>query len=102
MRHKPKYNNQYLIYEDKDGNQTGFYCNELHNNKQIEMLINQPVKDGGSKFITDSDIDFAINGKIIQGDVTYRIQSLPDIIPRSTDNNSRRGYFRKDKVIITS
>ena len=101
MRHKPMYNNLRLTYEGTDEVPHKFYCNEITSNKEVSMLINQPVKDAGSKFITDSNIDFEIDGTIIQGESIKRILQLPEIKPIK-DNNSRRGVYRKVKVIITS
>lgn len=91
----------YLTYQDTDGKEYGFYCNQITSNRQVTMLIGQPVKDGGSKFITDSDLDFEIDGTIIQGENTLRITSIPEITPKQ-DNNSRRGIYRRERVIITS
>lgn len=101
MRHKPMYNNLRLVYKDLDGVEWGFYCNELTSQKETVLLIGQPVKDAGSRYITDSEIDFVIDGMIIQGTDTKRITSLPEIKPMA-DNNSRRGAYRKVKVIVTS
>lgn len=101
MRHKPMYNNLRLIYKDTDGVEWLFYCNEVTSSKQVALLIGQPVKDSGSRFITESDIDFVIDGVIIQGDDIKRITEIPEIRPIK-DNNGRRGVYRKVKVIVTS
>ena len=102
MRYKPKYNSQKLIYQDPDGNEYMFYCDELSYNQVINMQIGQPIKDSGARFITDSEIEFSLNGKIIQGESIARILALPEITPKTEDNNSRRGRFRADKVIVIS
>lgn len=101
MRRKPMFNNLRLTYVDVDGYEHTFYCNELSNTKDINTIIMQPIKDGGSRFITDADIDFEIDGEIIQGEETKRITELPEIKPMK-DNNSRRGIYRKVKVIVTT
>lgn len=101
MRHKPTYNNLRLIYKDLDGVEWQFYCNEISTQKSVQLLIGQPVKDAGSRFITDSELDFVIDGEIIQGDNVMRIIELPEIKPMK-DNNGRRGVYRKVKVIVTS
>lgn len=101
MRHKPAYNNLRLIYKDLDGVEWQFYCNEVTSQAAVQLLIGQPVKDVGSRYITDSDLDFAIDGEIIQGTEIKRIIEMPEIRPIK-DNNSRRGVYRKVKVIVTS
>ena len=101
MRHKPMYNNLRLIYKDLDDNEWQFYCDELNTQKAVQLLIGQPVKDAGSRFITDSEIDFEIDGVIIQGTNVMRIIDIPEIKPMK-DNNGRRGVYRKVKVIVTS
>lgn len=101
MRHKPMYNNLRLVYKDIDDVEHLFYCNEVTSSKQVALLIGQPVKDSGSRFITESDIDFVIDGVIIQGDEIKRITEIPEIRPIK-DNNGRRGVYRKVKVIVTS
>lgn len=101
MRHKPMYNNLRLIYKDLDGVEWQFYCNEVSSSKQVALLIGQPVKDAGSRFITDSSLDFVIDGEIIQGESVKRITEIPEIKP-IVDNNGRRGVYRKVKVIVTT
>lgn len=101
MRHKPMYNNLRLIYKDLDGVEWQFYCNEVTSQASTVLLIGQPVKDLGSRYITDSELDFVIDGEIIQGDNVMRIVELPEIKPMK-DNNGRRGVYRKVKVIVTS
>lgn len=101
MRHKPMYNNLRLIYKDLDGLEWMFYCDEVTSNKQVALLIGQPVKDAGSRFITDSSLNFEIDGEIIQGDEIKRILEMPEVKPMQ-DNNGRRGVYRKVKVIVTS
>lgn len=101
MRHKPMYNNLRLIYKDLDGIEWLFYCDEVTSSKQVALLIGQPVKDSGSRFITDSELDFVVDGEIIQGDNILRITEIPEIKPMK-DNNGRRGVYRKVKVIVTS
>ena len=101
MRHKPVYNNLRLIYKDLDGVEWLFYCNEVSSSKQVALLIGQPVKDGGSRFITDSELEFEIDAEIIQGENILRITEIPEIKPMK-DNNGRRGVYRKVKVIVTS
>lgn len=101
MRHKPMYNNLRLTHKDSDDVERTFYCNEVTSSKQVAFLIGQPVKDSGSRFITDSDIDFKIDDVIIQGTSLKRIIEIPEIRPVK-DNNSRRGSYRKIKVIITT
>ena len=101
MRHKPTYNNLRLVYKDLDGVEWPFYCNEISATKSAVLLIGQPVKDTGSRYITDEDIDFVIDGEIIQGTEIKRITDIPEIRPMA-DNNGRRGIYRKVKVIVTS
>lgn len=101
LRHKPMYNGLRLVHQDSDGYETTFYCDEVTTNKQVAILIGQPVKDTGSRFITDSDIDFKIDDVIIQGEEIKRITNIPDIKPVK-DNNSRRGSYRKVKVLVTT
>ena len=101
MRHKPTYNNLRLVYRDLDGIEWPFYCDEISSRKEAPLLIGQPVKNTGSRYITDSDIDFVIDGEIIQGTDIKRIIDMPEIKPIA-DNNSRRGAYRKVKVIVTS
>lgn len=102
MRHKPKYNNMRLTYVAIDGTERDFYCNDVTSSKSISNLIGQPIKDSGSRFITDSDIEFEIDGEIMMGETTKRIIGLPEIKIKADNNNSRRGYYRKDKVIVTT
>ncbi len=101
MRHKPMYNNLRLTYKDPDGVEWLFYCDEVSSSKQVALLIGQPVKDAGSRFITDSELEFEIDAEIIQGENIMRIIEIPEIKPIK-DNNSRRGVYRKVKVIVTS
>ena len=101
MRHKPMYNSLRLVHQDSDGYERTFYCDEVSNNKQVAILINQPIKDTGSRFITESDIDFQIDDIIMYGEETKRITEMPDVKPIK-DNNSRRGMYRKVKVIVTT
>jgi len=101
LRHKPIYNNLFLTYEDIDGNEQKFYCDEISTNKKINVLIGMPVKDSGARYITASDIDFAIDGVIIQGEVEHRITAQPEKKPLK-DNNSRRGTYRTVKIIETT
>ena len=98
MRHKPMYNDLRLKYQDSDGNETWFYCSEISSNKQINVILNMPTKDSGVRYITTANIDFEVDGLIIQGDDIHRITAEPDIKPIK-DNNSRRGAYRKVKVI---
>ncbi|MDA3807962.1 MAG: hypothetical protein PF440_08645 [Thiomicrorhabdus sp.] len=100
MRHKPKYNNMRLVYVDIDDTEHLFYCNDVSANKYITNLIGQPIKDSGSRFITDSDIDFQIDAVVMMNGTKKRITQLPDI--KLKGNNSRRGYYRADKVIETT
>jgi len=102
MRRKPKYNNVRLVYKDSNSVEHTFYANEVSSSKQVSLLIGMPIQDTGSRYITDSDLVFAIDGVIMVGETTARITALPEITPRKEDNNSRRGYTRKDKVIITT
>ena len=102
MRHKPKYNNLRLTYVAIDGTETSFACNDVTSSKYISNLIGQPIKDSGSRFITDADIDFEVDGEIIMGGDTKRVTALPEVKIKIDDNNSRRGYYRKDKVIETT
>ena len=101
MRHKPTYNNLRLVYRDLDGVEWAFYCDEMSSRAETVLLIGQPVKDTGSRYITDSELDFVIDGEIIQGTEIKRITALPEIKPIA-DNNSRRGAYRKVKVIVTT
>lgn len=102
LRNKPRYNSQRLTYVDKNNEEHMFYCDEVTHNKRVAMLLNLPVKDSGSRFITSSDLDFEIDAEIIQGESIKRIMEVPEIKPIKSDNNSRRGRFRKDKVIVTT
>ena len=95
------YNDLRLVYKDLNGEEWLFYCNEVTSSKQIALLIGQPVKDTGARFITDSELDFVIDAKIIQGDNVKRITEIPEIRPVK-DNNGRRGIYRKVKVIVTT
>lgn len=101
MRHKPLYNNLCLTHMDADGNETMFYCNEVTSNAQVAVLIGQPVKDTGSRYITDSDIEFRINDTVIVGEEFKRVTEIPELKP-IMDNNSRRGLYRRVKVIVTT
>lgn len=101
MRHKPMYNNLRLVYRDLDGIEWPFYCDEITATKSVVLLIGQPVKDTGSRYITDSDIDFVLDAEIIQGAEIKKITDLPEIKPMA-DNNGRRGVYRKVKVIVTT
>ena len=100
-RHKPKYNSLRLKYIDSDSVEHTFYCDEVSSNVKVSMLINMPVKDSGSRFITDSDLDFKIDDYIMQGENKKRITEIPEITPHK-NNNSRRGVYRKDKVLVTT
>jgi len=96
------YNDLFLKYKDIDGNEQGFYCKEISSNKRISVLINMPVKDSGVRYITDSDIDFVVDGVIIDSfGNEHIIEAEPEIKPIK-DNNSRRGAYRKVKVIETT
>ena len=101
MRHKPKYNNLRLTHSDVDDNENMFYCDEVTNSKKVAFLINMPVKDTGSRYITDSDINFVIDDVIIIGEKKVRILDIPELRPKA-DNNSRRGVYRKTKVLVTT
>ena len=101
MRHKPKYNNLRLKHVDSNGLESTFQCDEVTASKKISELINMPIQDAGSRYITDSDLVFSIDDKIIVCDNTKRIIDIPEITPKA-DNNSRRGRYRKDKVLITT
>jgi len=101
MRYKPRYNSIHATYQDKNGAQFPFDCDEVTMNKQVAFAIGMPIQDTGKRFITESDIDFQINAKIIVGDETVLIQSLPEMKPVN-DNNTRRGIFRRNKVIVTT
>ena len=101
MRHKPKYNNLRLTHSDVDDNENMFYCDEVTNSKKVAFLINMPVKDTGSRYITDSDINFVIDETIIVAGEVKRITGIPELKPK-VDNNSRRGIYRKDKVLVTT
>ena len=101
LRHKPLYNSQRLTYVDSDDVEHMFYCDEVTYSKRITMLLNQPVKDSGKRFITTSDLEFEIDRFIMQDGVKHRITDLPEIKPLK-DNNSRRGKVRKAKVIVTT
>lgn len=102
IRHKPRYNSQRLTYVDGNEEEHMFYCDEVTYSKQVSMLLNQPVKDSGKRFITESDIDFEIDRVIVQDGVKHRITDVPEIRPNENDNNSRRGHFKKAKVIVTT
>jgi len=64
-------------------------------------MLGMPVKDSGARYITSSDLKFEIDGVIIQDGVKHRILTEPDTKPIK-DSNSRRGSYRKVKVIETS
>jgi hypothetical protein len=100
MRHKPKYNSMKLIYVDLDEQEHLIYCDDVSSSKYVSNLIGQPTKDSGSRFITDSDVEFEIDGVIMMEDKKKRITALPEI--KIKGNNTRRGYYRKDKVIDTT
>lgn len=102
MRHKPLYNNLRLTYQDTSGIEQKFYCNEISRNKIVNSLIGMPVKDSGARYITSSDIDFELDGLVIENDNIHRIQSIPDIKPIRDNNSRRRGTTRKVKVIETT
>ena len=103
MRNKPLYNNLRLIYKDLDGVEHKFYCDEVSTNKRVSFMLNMPVKDSGARYITSDDIDFEEDGEIIEQDsgAIHRILSQPEIRPIK-DNNSRRGKYRRVKIIETS
>jgi hypothetical protein len=90
-----------LIHKDSDDVDRTFYCNEVTNSVQVAILIGQPIKDNNSRFITDSDIDFKIDDVVIRGVEIKRITDIPELKPIA-DNNSRRGTYRKVKVIVTT
>jgi hypothetical protein len=90
-----------LTHKDVDGLENKFQCNEVTNSKQVAFLINMPVKDTGSRYITDSDINFVIDETIIVAGEVKRITGIPELKPK-VDNNSRRGIYRKDKVLVTT
>ena len=100
MRHKPRYNNIELVYVDGDGHEQTFFANDVTSSKYITNLIGHPTKDSGSRFITDYDIDFEIDRIIMMGETKKRITGLPEVKIRG--NNTRRGFFRKDTVIVTT
>ena len=95
------YNSLRLVHQDSDENERIFYCDEVTNSVQVAVLIGQPIKDNNSRFITDSDIDFKIDELIIRGEEIKRITDIPEVKPIK-DNNSRRGIYRKVKVIVTT
>jgi len=101
MRHKPRYNDLFLTYKDKSGEENGFYCSEVSTNKRISSMLGMPVKDSGARYITTSDLNFVIDGVIIEGEVKHRILTEPDTKPLK-DGNSRRGQYLKVRVIETS
>lgn len=102
MRHKPKYSNIKLVYVNKDGQETTFLAKDVTSSKQVTNLIGQPIKDSGSRFITDADIDFEIDAYVMLANTTIkkRITSVPEM--KMKGNNLRRGYYRSDKVIVTT
>ena len=100
MRHKPKYNELKLVYMDNDGVETAFQANDVTASKYVSTLLGMPIKDSGSRFITDSDIEFVIDNVIVFGEDTKRITELPEV--KIKGNNQRRGYYRRDKIIVTT
>lgn len=101
MRHKTKYNSIWLIHVDVDDNETSFQCDEVTSNARVAILINQPVKDTGSRYITESDIAFKIDDRLVIGEEIKRILEIPELRPIK-DNNTRRGIYRKVKVLVTT
>lgn len=102
MRHKPMYNSLRLTYQDTSGLEQMFYCDEISTNKQISNMIGMPVKDSGARYITSDDIDFEIDGLIIENDIKHRIVAQPEIRPIKDNNSRRRGTTRKVKIIETT
>lgn len=101
LRYKPKYNQLKLIYNSIDDVEQLFYAKDVTSSRYVTNLIGQPIKDGGSRFITDSDIDFEIDGEIIMDGQIKRITGLPEVRIKS-DNLARKGVYRSDKVIVTT
>jgi len=101
MRRKQSYNNIRIIYEDPDGIQTPFRATEITSNQSITDVLNITVKNGGSRYITESEIEFVIDGILHVGNKTKRIVDIPDIKPVQ-DNNTRRGVFHYVKVLVTT
>jgi hypothetical protein len=86
---------------NSDDEEKTFYCDDVTSNRYVNSLIGMPVKDGGSRFITDSDIDFEIDEVIVMNDGTKkRITEIPEV--RIKGNNARRGVYRKDRVLVTT
>lgn len=101
MRYKPLYNGMRITHVDSDGNETTFYADEVTSSARVAFLINMPVKDTGSRYMTDSDIAFKIDDEIIVGEETKRITEIPELKPIA-DNNTRRGLVRRVKVLVTT
>jgi hypothetical protein len=104
MRHKPKYNNLWLTYVALDKSEQSFQANDITSSTVVTKMLGASIKDSGSRFITNSDIEFEIDGVIMfDGNTsrhTKRIVSLPDT--KLEGNNSHRGYYRQDRIIVTT
>jgi len=101
MRTLHKYTSCNLTYVNTDGEEYPFQADEITSNRKVNLLLGMPIKDGGSRFITDYEIPFKIDGRIIQGEEDMRITAIPEIKPIGS-NNTRRGVYLKERVIETS
>ena len=101
-RRKPKYNSLRIKHIDSNGLETIVWCDEVTFSKSVAILINMPVQNTGNRYITDSDIVFNTDDKLVVNGEIRRITEIPQITPKKQDNNSRRGLQRKEKVLVTT
>ena len=102
MRHKPKYNSLRLVHIDEYGDESTFYADALNDSRSLSVILGLNVRGTGSRYITDADIDFKVDDKIIVGEATVLITEVPEIKYATGDNNSRRGAGHRDRVIVTT
>lgn len=102
MRHKPKYNTLRLVHVNEYGDESVFYANVLNDSRTLSVILGLNVRGTGTRYITDTDIDFKVDDKVIVGEATVLITEIPEIKYATGDNNMRRGAGQRDRVIVTT
>ena len=102
MRHKPKHNSLRLVHVSEDGDHTIFYADALNEQRSLSVILGMSVRGTGGRYITDADIDFHVDDKIIVGESTVLITEIPEMRHAAGDNNTRRGSGHVDRIIVTT
>ena len=90
------------MHVSEDGDETIFYADALNEQRSLSVILGMNIRGTGGRYITDADIDFKVDDKIIVGESTVRITEVPEMRHISGDNNTRRGAGHRDRVIVTT